>query len=204
MSDNQENPATSDAIQIDPRKRLIIVLGLIAAISFVAWVLSGDNGGTTAAPETPSVSAAGSVSLTAIPATIVSVDELMSATKDLGFPIYWNGKMKGTNIELTVLTEGKVYVRYLPKDVEAGSQDPYLTVATYYDTDAIGRVQSLGSTTGAKYVNYKGGAVAASASESDSNIYFAFPGNPALYNIYSPDPKIAWDSLDSGTIKILQ
>jgi hypothetical protein len=210
MSDISNNSASSEQKPLEPRKRLTVVLSLVALISLVAWVLSGGSGADNTAAtidtntQSSSAPAPGTVSLTAIPATIVTKAELISATKDLGFVIYWNGKMKDTNIELTVLTEGKVYVRYLPKDVAAGATEPYLTIATYYDPEALGKVQNLGATAGAKYINYSGGAVAASTSESDSNIYFAFDTNPALYNIFAPDPQIGWAALDSGTISILQ
>ena len=112
--------------------------------------------------------------------------------------------MKDTNMELTVLTKGKVYVRYLPTGVAAGANEKYFTVATYYDPLAFNKVKQLGNKTGAKYIKYKGGAVAASKSESDSNVYVAFDGNPAIYNIYSPDPANAWSAIDSGTFALLR
>ena len=214
MSDNSNNASFESQQPDEPKKRLIVAVMLIALISFVAWVLS--SGGkidgadapvsapaTVQEPSTPNPAPV-PITLVAIPASIVTVDELMSATKGYGFPIYWNGEVDETNIELTVLTEGKVFVRYLPKDIPAGATEPFFTVASYYDPDAFGKVQSLGVGSGAKYIRYKGGAVAASASESDSNVYFAFDGNPVLYNIYSPDPQFAWLGLDTGTLKILQ
>ncbi len=197
---------------LDSRKRIAVLVFLLAVIGVVAWVLSGSRGGGGAnnqavdgsKPSSLSSAKPGAVTLTAIPASIVSAEQLLAATKGLGFPIYWNGDMQGTKIELTVLTEGKVFVRYLPKDAAAGSTNPYFTVASYYDSGAFGKVQNLGASAGAKYIKYKGGAVAASASNSDSNIYFAFDGNPVLYDLYSPDPLVAWNALDTGTLSILR
>ena len=202
MSDTSSDVSAISSWTREPKKRLIVGVALVAVISLVAWGLSGgsDSGSASA----PSASAPETISLTAVPATIVSKDELVTATKDLGFVIYWNGEMQDTNLELTVLPEGKVFVRYLPTGVAAGAADPYFTVASYYDPAAFVKVQNVGTGSGAKLVNYAGGAVAASASEADSNIYYAFDGNPALYNIYSPDPQIGWAALESGTIAILQ
>ena|GEM_PF-1285598 len=198
-------PATSSAqLPVEQRKRLIVVLFLVALIALVAWVLSGNKGGTKADNSAAGAGKAASITLTAIPAKIVSKAELVAATKDYGFPIYWKGEMVNTDIELTVLTDGKVFVRYLPKGVAAGAPTTYFTVATYYDPAGFGKVQNLGAKAGAKYVKYSGGAIAASASESDSNVYLAFEGNPALYNIYSPEPANAWKAIDSGTISLLR
>lgn len=152
----------------------------------------------------PNESAPATVTLTEQAATIVSKEELIAASQNIGFVVYWNGEISDTNLELTVLTEGQVFVRYLPKDVAAGAAEPYFTVASYYDPDALAKVQNVGGASGAKLVNYAGGAIAASASEADSNIYFAFDGYPVLYNIYSPDPQVGWNALETGTISILQ
>ena len=204
MSEVSSSSPTDEQRPIEPRKRLIIALALVAVVSLVAWALSGGSGTENSSTQSPSTSAPETISLTAVPASIVTKEELIAATKDLGFPIYWNGEMENTKIELTVLTEGKVFVRYLPTDVVAGTADPYFTVASFYDSGALEKAQSVGAGTGAKLINYTGGAVAASSSESDKNVYFAFAGNPVLYDIYSPDSKVAWEGLDSGTIAILQ
>jgi len=185
------------------KKNLLTVAALAALLLLVAWLVSGNSSKDSSQPATSSVGNGDTRKFPSIPATVVTKDELIAATKDLGLVIYWNGEMPDTNIELTVLTEGKVFVRYLPKDVPAGAADPYFTVATYFDPEGFARVQSIGSNEGAKYINYSGGAVAASSSKSDSNIYFAYDGNPFLYNIYSPDPKIGWDALNSATLGIL-
>lgn len=200
MSEESNGVVEIDNWIREPKKRLIVGLVLLTVISLAAWLLSGGSDSDNATA--PSASAPEAVSLIAVPATIVSKAELVSATKDLGFVIYWNGEMQGTNLELTVLPEGKVFVRYLPTGIAAGAAETYFTVASYYDPAAFEKVQDVGA--GAKLVNYGGGAVAASASETDSNIYYAFDGNPVLYNIYSPDPKIGWAALDSATIEILQ
>ena len=195
-----------------PRAIVIVVLGV--AILIVAWLLSSNGtqdstqlpptNATSNLPTTQSGGNNSELKLTPITASIVSKDELISATKDLGFPIYWNGKMKDTNLELTILAEGKVFVRYLPNDISAGAAEPYFTVASYYDPAGYARVLNLGSAEGAKFIKYSGGAVAASTSELDSNIYFAFDGNPAVYNVYAPDAQVAWDGLESGTLEILR
>lgn len=210
MSNTVNDSSPQTLRHIEPNKRLAIAIALIAVICAVAWNLSRGSSSNVAtgtndtAAQSSTAATTQGLSLQPLPATIVSAPELLSATKDLGVAIYWNGKMKDTKLELTILSEGKIYVRYLPKDAVAGATEPYFTVATYFDPEAFAKVQNLGSSAGAKFVQYTGGAVAASASESDSNVYFAFDGNPALYNIYAPDPKVAWNALDTGTLALLQ
>ena len=199
----RNNPRLQN-FKITPKQRIGLFVGVALVISFVAWLITGSSNRNDVSAPPGTVSQSPATSLTEIPAVIVSKEDLLSATKDVGFPVYWNGEMKDTKIELTVLSEGKVYVRYLPNDVAVGAGEPYFTVASYYDPEAFGKVQSLGSTTGSKFIRYSGGAIAASASEEEQNIYFAFDLNPVLYNIYSPDPKVGWDGLDSGSIVLLQ
>lgn len=192
---------------IEPKKRLFAGLALGAIVLLVALIISNVSGSAnddSPIAANPNVSAPSSITLSELPATIVSKDELLSLTKDLGFVIYWNGEMPDTNLELTILAEGKVFVRYLPKEVPVGAAEPYFTVASYYDPEGFAKIQNVGATAGAKLINYSGGAAAASASEADSNIYFGFDGYPALYNIYAPDPQVGWSALESGTISILQ
>jgi hypothetical protein len=202
MSEEIAKESANAKFEFSRNRRLFVAAGISLLIALLAWLITGGDSSNEASISPTSTSAG--VTLTNVKATIVTKEELVAATKDLGFPIYWNGEMDDTNIELTVLTEGKVFVRYLPKNVDAGSPDKYFTVATYYDEAAFANVQNLGSMPGAKSINYSGGAVAASSTESDANIYFAFDGNPAIYNIYSPEPKSGWTALESGTISLLQ
>ena len=207
MLETSNGVADKKQWSIEPRKRIFVGLALVAIISLVAVIISlGFSSDRKESPIAiaPNESAPASVTLIEQAATIVSKDELIAASQATGFVIYWNGEMPDTNLELTVLSEGQVFVRYLPKEVAAGAAEPYFTVASYYDPSGLAKVQNVGAAAGAKLVNYAGGAIAASASESDSNIYFAFDGYPVLYNIYSPDPQVGWNALETGTISILQ
>ena len=47
-------------------------------------------------------------------------------------PIFWAGPAPGTRFEVTETDAGKVFVRYLPPNVEVGDKRPaFLTIGTY-------------------------------------------------------------------------
>ena len=66
-----------------------------------------------------------SISVPAFGPQVVSAAELAeraaSAGYPDGFPLYWAGEVTGTQIELTILTDGTWGVRYLPQGTAARS-----------------------------------------------------------------------------------
>ena len=51
---------------------------------------------------------------------MAAVAELEAVAKSLGHPVYWAGPRKGVTYELTRTTDGKVYIRYLPRGTHVG------------------------------------------------------------------------------------
>lgn len=201
MTAGNQHKSQSDIVI--PRR--LLTVGLVLAVAIVAWLMV--RPASTATPTanlsaTESASASSPLTMPVAP-VIVSVEELKAQTNTLGIPVYWNGEMKGTNIELTILRDATVFVRYLPKGVSAGDKAPYFTVATYMNQNAYAQVQSLAAAPGAKSIKYSGGALAATASETDPNTYFAYEGVPALIDVFSQNPPEGWDLIASGSIRLL-
>ncbi len=186
------------------RSTMILVVGALAAGAWVISSMSANSPSANPTQTTPTASVSASISVSPIEPKIVTVEELKSLTSNLSYPVYWNGEMADTQIELTVLSNGSVYVRYLPLDETVGTEKPYFTVATYYDPVAYGRVQALAQEEGAKAVQFEGGAIAVTKSATDQNSYFAFENVPLLINVFSPDAAAGWDLIASGKITILE
>src|ERR1700754_385217 len=63
---------------------------------------------------------------------IVETSDLSDVAERLGHPTYWAGDQPKTNLELAEADSGRVYVRYLDEDTEAGTRSTdFMTVATY-------------------------------------------------------------------------
>lgn len=197
MSDNN--------IQISVDKRTLQLLGFILAVAAALYLVNNNPLTDQGSKATPSASASfpASITVASFGPAIVTKEELLDQSKAFGFPVYWNDVMPDTQIELTVTADGKFYVRYLPTGVEAGSKDKFLTIATMYDPNAYATLQGLTAQAGARWSTYAGGALAAAASETDPNIYFAYQGYPLLIDVYSPDPAFGWKLVDAGSVKIL-
>ena len=74
----------------------------------------------------------------------LSVQGLRKLAASLNQPIYWAGPEPGYQYELTRTTAGKVFVRYLPVGVKAGTtQATYLIVATYPFRNAFAALERL-------------------------------------------------------------
>jgi hypothetical protein len=73
-----------------------------------------------------------SVSLTAGEPQVVTASQLSDFAADADGPVYWLGERLGSKYELTETDSGRIYVRYLRGDAEAGDpRSSFITVATY-------------------------------------------------------------------------
>src|SRR6266508_1230889 len=126
--------------------RVGAVIALGAAVAFLVWlfVRDGDDGpgsgGTTASSTTGE-------DTIVLPATVQSLKALARVTDH---PIYWAGAQKGLKYELTQSGDGRVYIRYLPRDVPIGDRrGGYLIVATYPLPNAYKAIQTAAKAEGA-------------------------------------------------------
>jgi hypothetical protein len=108
----------------------------------------------------------------------------LSAT--LGRPIFWLGPVSGSTLELSRSPDGRVYVRYLPAGVRAGSTTPYLTVATYPVANGLAVTTAASKKAGAVGIPLANGAVAFYQRTRPTNVYLAFPGVGEQIEVFDP------------------
>jgi hypothetical protein len=104
----------------------------------------------------------------------------------LGRPVFWLGHVSGSTVELSRSPDGRVYVRYLPSGVRAGSTTPYLTVATYPVANGLAVTTAASKTAGAVAISLGNGAVAFYQRTRPTNVYVAFPRVAEQVEVFDP------------------
>jgi hypothetical protein len=176
------------------RLRIGAVIALGAAVAFVVWLLvrDGDDNGSSA-----NTTATVQQNIV-VPATAQSLRTLASS---VGHPIYWAGPRRGLKYELTQTTDGRIYIRYLPRDVAVGDRrGGYLIVATYPVQNAFKAVQTAARENGAHKITLTSGGLAVYNDSSPSNVYFALPGSNYQIEVYDPNAATARGLVTSGRI----
>jgi len=112
--------------------------------------------------------------------------ELVRAAASIGHAVYWTGPRKNARTELTLRSDGSVYVRYLPRGVPAGAQGALPTVATYRLADAYADTLRLAARRGATRRTLANGAVAVVPSAAARDVYAAFPGGDEQVEVFAP------------------
>ena len=167
----------------------IVAVGLAAAL--LAWLLidRSDDEAPAAAPTAPSAG---------VP-EIASLDDLR-ALADSGETFYWAGVRTGTRIELTV-TDGTVFIRYLPPDQPAGTGEPVLTVATYPRANGFEEVSKAGEGENVTTIELPLGGLAVVDNTTGTNVHLAYPDQPYQAEVYSPRAGLARTLIENGTIR---
>jgi len=114
-------------------------------------------------------------------------------------PIYWIGEQAGITYELTKTTDGRVFVRYLPVGVPAGSTQAYLTIGTYPVANAYSVVRQLAQKSGMIKLATKKG-VAFYNQDSPTNVYMAYPGSNYEIEVFDPSASRAQLLAASGKL----
>ena len=171
---------------------LWVVVAIVIVVGFLVWLLfirddSSDSGGTTGTQAQKSVH-------------LVSADGLPAEVSDVGYPVYWLGPKSGVNYEVTVITDGRTYVRYLPAGVEAQSPSPYLTVGSYSQANAFDVLKGLAKGPGQTLVKVPNGGLAEKGGSKTNGVYVAFPGVDTQIEVYDPKVNRALDLAKSGAL----
>jgi len=111
---------------------------------------------------------------------------LKSFAKRVKHPVYWIGPRPNTTYEVTQTTDGRIYVRYLPKGKPAGTNSPFLTVGTYPVKNALVTTRNQAAAADSVRLPVPKGAVAFFAKTRPTNVYEAFPGVAYQVEIYDP------------------
>jgi hypothetical protein len=130
----------------------------------------------------------------------LSERNLVALGDSLGRPFYWAGRRDGVSYEFTETAEGRIFVRYLPAGVKAGSAEPYLTVATYPVANAYAITRRAAVHPGAVRLTGKDGAVAFYDKQKPTNVYLAFPRGNVQIELYAPTPRGLRELVTGGRI----
>jgi hypothetical protein len=194
--DSSEQPVTNDAGPSGRSNKTLIrvggVVAIVLVVGLIAWIVidrSGNDSSTTR--PTGVTNPVGPVA--------VSEDELSALAADVGHTVYWAGPIAGQTPEFTKTSSGRVYVRYLPKGVEAGDKrSNFLIVATYPFPNAYGALKKVAN---GKEVKIPGGGIALVAEEHLQSVHFAFKGVAYQGEVYDPSPEKSLKVATSGTVR---
>lgn len=165
---------------------LVAVVGVVALV----WVVAGDDGSSL--PDTTEPVAA-------------TEEQLRDFADEVDRPVYWAGTSDSETYELTRLSNGNVYIRYLPEGTEIGDPAPkYTTVVTYPDETAFATLEEGAKRTDATAFRFESGALAVTYVETPTSVYFAFPDSPYLVEVFDPAPQRARQLVRSGRVSVIE
>ena len=181
------------------RMRGLRIRGAIAATGLAALaLLSGCGGDSDTATDTGGI--AGPQAQKTV--RVVSESGLSSAVSPAGYPVYWVGPRGGVKYEVTLITDGRTYVRYLPPSEKAQTENKYLTVGTYAQVDALAVLKRLAKEPGQNTVAIPGGGLALehTGEGAATGVYAAYPGVDTQIEVFDPKPGRALELAKSGAL----
>jgi hypothetical protein len=173
---------------------VLLAFAALVAIAVVAVVLvtRGDN--TTSAKTTGA---------RAQPVK-ASADSLLTVAAAVRHPVYWAPGEQASTYELTQTPDGRIYIRYLPENVQIGDPRPnFLTIGTYPEKGAFASVQQGAKRQGAITKDLPGGGLSVSQSDRPTSVFFAYPESTVLVEVYDPTANRAATLVASGAIRPL-
>lgn len=163
---------------------LLAVLS-IALVALVAVWLVGDADSSSSEPE------------------VVAAAQVPEFVSDQSTAVYWLGERPNAEYELTESPSGRVYVRYLTGDAEAG--DPradFITVGTYPSDNGIAELRRAAQQQeGAELGRTDDGAVLLIDPNSPNNAHLAYPDEKVQIEVYSPIPGQALRLAEGGAVE---
>jgi hypothetical protein len=190
------------------RVRLGAVIALALAAGFVAWLVIHNRSSTpssqtsttrTSTKQTSTTQTTSGPVAKAIAPIALSANGLRTLAQAVDQPIYWDGPKLGYKYELTRTTNGRVFVRYLPRAVKAGAPESrYLIVATYPFPNALAALKAVSDPS---RIALAGGAIAVVDKAYPKSVHLAYPGVPYQIEVYDPSPARARRVAASGGIQ---
>jgi hypothetical protein len=184
--------------------RIGAVVALALAIAFVVWLVVRGNDNSSSTANTSTTPAAKPGKTPAAPRETVkaaSVSTLRALARASGHPIYWAGPQPKVKYELTQVTDGRIYIRYLPKGVPIRNKHAYLIVATYPVPNAYKAVRTAAKESGAVTFHTRRGGLAVYNQSATTNVYLAYPGSKYQVEVFDPNPSQARQLVRSGTVR---
>lgn len=168
-----------------------IVSLLAIVIGVIALVTRGDDANTTSPP---------TAGARAEPVK-ANADALRTVAAAVGHPVYWAPGETTATYELTQTPDGRLFIRYLPEDVQIGDPRPnFLTIGTYPQSNPLASVQQGAKRKGAVTKNLPGGGLSVSQSDRPTSVFFAYPESKVLIEVYDPTANRAATLVSSGAI----
>ena len=166
------------------------------ATAFVVWLVVGnDDDGDQDQP-------AATVTGEETPPRAATREELVALSRSLGYPVYWAGPQPGRTYELTRTRSGRVYIRYLPREVEVGNRRPrFLTVGTYPQANGYTALRAAARRESVRSTRASGGAFIVFDRRRPRSAYFSFPNASFQVEVFHPTPRRARALTLSGRIR---
>jgi hypothetical protein len=165
---------------------VIASIALLAVAAVLAITGGGDDGADTIEPLAPQ---------------IVAAEDLAAAEEAAGHEVYWAGARKGSRLELSVESDGSVFLRYLTPGAQAGDPSPnFLTVGTYPVPEAQEALRRAAREAGGTLGRVEGGGMTLENPSSRGSVYLAYPESDLQIEIYDPKPGRALALVRAGAI----
>ena len=136
----------------------------------------------------------------AVKPTAASIEDLRALAASSGHGIYWAGRQTGTTYELSELSGGGIFVRYLPAGVKAGDPQPFPTVSTYPVPGAYSAVKGIALRPGAISIKVANGGIAVIDPSHPNSVYLAYPRADVEVEVFDPTAGRARRLVESGAI----
>src|SRR4051794_12919760 len=164
-----------------------LVIVVIAAAVVAYLVLKGDDNDTS--------------SQTAGGAQATTPQDLEKLAGSVGHPIYWAGQRSDTRLELTVTSDGNVYIRYLDPGTPIGSrQTAALTIGSYPVDDGYAATQQIARRPGSRTARTPDGGLVVTNTSTPTSTYVAYRGRSVQVEVYDPNPAEGFSLATSGEI----
>jgi hypothetical protein len=116
--------------------------------------------------------------------------DLKSLAGSLAHAIYWAGPKKGYTYELNRKPDGSLFIRYLPRGVQVGASQSYLSVATYPFPNALAGIQRVAKQKVQRTIKLAGGGLAVFNPKIPTDIHLAYPGSNYQVEVFDPAGKV--------------
>jgi hypothetical protein len=135
--------------------------------------------------------------------TAMSAAGLRSLATKVGHQVYWAGPRRGYTYEVRQGTGGQVYIRYLPPGTQAGSSQPYLTIATYPFPGAYAATKGLTQQDNEEAVKVPRGGIGVVNTGDRNSVHVAYPNSDVQVEVYDPSPAAARQIVSSGNVRAI-
>jgi hypothetical protein len=138
-------------------------------------------------------------------AALVSQGQLERLASATAYPVYWAGPKAGYSYELTRMSRGRIYVRYLPAGVKAGDPRPnFLVVGTYAQPGSFKYLKRAAKQKGTISLTIADGGIALFNAARPTSVYFTYPGARYQVEVYDPSGDAARKLVLGGSITPLK